>query len=484
MSGKIKSLVSDSLIYGLSGIISRFISIFLIPLYTRVFTPGDYGTIGLLTSGIAFISILTTLAMDNSTARWFYDTNDERNRKVTINTWFWFYLFTCVVAMLLIFLLSPLINKTLLNNMDSGVACIMLLAGTLPFSMMTAVANNVLRFERKAIPTVMLSLLVTLLSIGFNLLFVIFLKVGLIGVFYSSLLSQVIGSFFAYFLMRRWITSPLSYDFPRLKKMLAYSWPFIPASLAIWIVNLSGVFFINGFKEKTDVGLYQIGVALASILGMVTNAFQQAWAPFAYSIINDDDARSVYARVFDFYVLLFSFGCIGVALFGKEVLIILTQPEYYGAYDVATVLSYSYLFIGLVSIADLGLSITKNTKPLGFIMTISAGLIVLLNLTFIPLWGRIGAAFALCLSQSVNPVYMFYRSQKAYFIPFNFKKAGLVVACSVSISFISVRYLQSFTLLTGVSIKLGVLVLFTALIALIYRRSVIILIGKYASRKK
>jgi len=476
--------MKDSVIYGLSGIVARFISIFLIPLYTRVFNPEDYGTIGLLTSGIALISILTTMAMDNSTARWFYDTNDETDRKITINTWFWFYLATCIVSMLLVFLASPLINTFLLHNMRGGVMCIILLAGTLPFSMVTAVANNVLRFERKAVPTVLLSLLVTLLSIGFNLLFVIILKVGIVGVFYSSLLSQVIGSLFAFCLMRRWINTPRLFDFPRLKKMLAYSWPFIPASLAIWVVNLSGVFFINGLKEKADVGLYQIGVALASILGMVTNAFQQAWSPFAYSIINDPDAKQVYARTFDFYVLLFSLGCIGVALFGKEVLILLTQPEYYDAYDVATVLSYSYLFIGLVNIADLGLSITKNTKPLGFIMTVSAVLIIVLNLTFIPLWGRIGAALALCISQAINPIYMFYRSQKAYPIPFNFKKAGLLAICSMFTSYVSVCYLQSFSFWTGVSIKAVVFMLFMAFVALIYRSSVILLLRRYSSRKK
>ena len=40
-----KKLLGDSFIYGLSGIITSFIGVFLIPLYTTVFDPEDYGII-------------------------------------------------------------------------------------------------------------------------------------------------------------------------------------------------------------------------------------------------------------------------------------------------------------------------------------------------------------------------------------------------------------------------------------------------------
>ncbi len=39
----LKRLVGDSLIYGLSGVISKMIGIFLVPVYTRLFLPDDYG---------------------------------------------------------------------------------------------------------------------------------------------------------------------------------------------------------------------------------------------------------------------------------------------------------------------------------------------------------------------------------------------------------------------------------------------------------
>ena len=74
-----KKLLSDTFIYGLSGIISSFVSIFLIPLYTKVFEPADYGIISIMTATSAFLNILLIFSMDNSAAVLFFDkpSNDE-----------------------------------------------------------------------------------------------------------------------------------------------------------------------------------------------------------------------------------------------------------------------------------------------------------------------------------------------------------------------------------------------------------------------
>ncbi|MFN4993034.1 MAG: hypothetical protein ACK5FU_00070, partial [Bacteroidota bacterium] len=100
----IRSLVSDSLIYGMAGVISRFIGFFLTPLYTRVYSPADYGVLGILNNGYLLVTIILILALDNSTARWFYDTDDYADRKSSINTWLWFYLFFSLAATFTLFI--------------------------------------------------------------------------------------------------------------------------------------------------------------------------------------------------------------------------------------------------------------------------------------------------------------------------------------------------------------------------------------------
>ncbi|MBK6991974.1 MAG: hypothetical protein IPH34_09135 [Chitinophagaceae bacterium] len=81
MRSQLKGLLSDSVIYGLSGIISSFISIFLIPLYTNVFEPSDYGIISILTTTSVVLNILLIFSLDNSAAVWFWDKPDILERK-------------------------------------------------------------------------------------------------------------------------------------------------------------------------------------------------------------------------------------------------------------------------------------------------------------------------------------------------------------------------------------------------------------------
>lgn len=427
----LKTLASDSLIYGISYMLSRFIGIFLTPFYTRVYTPTDYGTMALLTSGYTLISIVIVLSLDNSTARWFYDTTDKCDQKITINTWIWFYFSLSIIVALLIFSCSSLIANGLFKGDKHAGTYIKLLAASLPLTVWSAVANNVLRFERKAIPAVSLSLFTNLTLIGLTILFVLVLKKGLLGAYYAMFLSAAIGMPCAFYLIKGWVGKPSLLNFKRLRAMLLYSSPFIPATLAYWVVNLSGVYFINGYLSKSEAGLYQIGTSIAGVAGLVTSSFQQAWAPFAFSIHKNEGAREVYAKVLYLYVLIVGFLCMLIALFTPEVLMMLTTPKYYDAAWVASILTFSNLFIGAVYIADIGAAIAKKTAPLGIISTISAFLIIGLNFLLIPRIGKEGAALAVCLAQLISPIYMFYRSQKLYYIPYNFPK--VISTCVVII---------------------------------------------------
>src|SRR5690606_14334632 len=132
LTKNLKLLVSDSLIYGISGILTRFIGVFLTPIYTRVYSPSDYGIIGVLTNGYFLISIILVLALDNSTARWFYDTEITKERKIIINTWLWFYLVFSLLAAVFFIVTADFWTNLLLPEYPESSYFIKLLAWSLP----------------------------------------------------------------------------------------------------------------------------------------------------------------------------------------------------------------------------------------------------------------------------------------------------------------------------------------------------------------
>ncbi|MBK9483526.1 MAG: hypothetical protein IPO02_16455 [Bacteroidetes bacterium] len=93
----LKQLAGESLIYGISSMLSRFSGIFLVPLYTRLLLPADYGALSLVNSTFYFIIVLAVFALDSAAARWYYDTEDINERKKTIASWFWFQLISSLI---------------------------------------------------------------------------------------------------------------------------------------------------------------------------------------------------------------------------------------------------------------------------------------------------------------------------------------------------------------------------------------------------
>lgn len=421
----IKSLLSDSLIYGISDALSRMLSIFLVPLYTAVLLPSDYGIMGLITSGYSLLLLVVNLNLDNSAARWFYDTDDVYDRKFTISTWLWFYLGAALGISIILLFFSDDIACILLDDVNIGFL-VKIVAVTIPLSTCSTVLMKLFRFERKPKRVMAFSLFQSLLMIALNCYLVLYLREGLQGIYLSQLVTFLITFFISIYLLRKWLISPFKMSWQRLKEMLKFSLPLFPASIAYWTINLSGLFFLNKYCDKSEVGLYQIGTSFASAVALITGAFQSAWGPFAYSIYKKEDSGRIFSQVANLYIVGIGFICMLLGVFAFDVLRIFTNSNYYAASWVIAILAYNYFFIGLSYIASLGAGIAKNNKAYGMIMLVSACLLICLNVILVPIYGKVGSAIATCISQAVIPVYMFYKSQKLYFIPYKLTKSIVV----------------------------------------------------------
>lgn len=456
----LKTLVSDSVIYGLSNALSKFITIFLVPIYTSIFSPSDYGVMSVLNNTYWLICLVLVLGLDNSTARWFYDTEDAAERKKIINSWFWFFLLISGISGVALFACSKPLSHLLFGG-DKAAYYFKLLSLILPFISVVTITTNVLRFERRVYATVAVTLAQNLTFIGFNILFVVYYRMGLAGIYYSQLISTLLSFLLGVIMLRKWITKPYV-NKKLLKDMIKYSLPFVPATIGYWVINLSGTFFINHFRGESEAGLFQIGVSVVSGAALITTAFQQAWSPFAFSILKQKDAKEIYAKVLLIYSMFMLTVVLGLSLFGKEVLMIFTNHQYYGAASVISILAFAQFFIGTVYIADIGAAIAKQTRPLGFILTVSALLYPVFSIILVPAFGKEGAALTTCISQVMIAVYMFYRSQKLYYIPYNFSYAFGILAICITMALLSANISW---IGNSIPLKITLLVLFCTIIA-------------------
>ena len=427
-------LASESAIYGLSGVIASFIGIFLIPIYTRIFTPKDYGVISLLTVFASLVGMFAVLGLDNSSARWFYDTDESKHRHTTISTWFWCQLGVSSVLALGIVFLAPQISFWLTNSPQYA-NLVRLVAVGIPVATSSTVLGSWLRYQRRATMSVVFSLSRTLANIGLVIIFVVVLRRGLTGLFTANLIIGIIFGILSVLFLKNWI-SPSTFSRERLRAMLHYALPLIPAALGLWIMMGMDRIMLEHFANISEVGLYSIAASVASLIALITAAFTQAWGPFAYSILKEPDSGQVYSKVLDLYSFIGSAVCTGLALYAPLILRFFTTKAYYPAASTVGLLAFGTLLNGSRFIASLGCGIVKRSIPSAISVAIGAGMNLILNLILDPHFGRNGAAFATTLSWAASVVYLFWASQRYYPIPYHWLTALLPVALSVCLIFV------------------------------------------------
>jgi len=74
---RFRQLWKDSVDYGLGGILAKSIAFFTLPIYTRIFTPSDYGTIEMLTVISGFLGSILVAGMDSAQSMYFFKYKEE-----------------------------------------------------------------------------------------------------------------------------------------------------------------------------------------------------------------------------------------------------------------------------------------------------------------------------------------------------------------------------------------------------------------------
>ncbi len=461
----VKELVGGSFIYGLSGMISSVIALFLVPIYTRVFTPSDYGVLNLVNVTYFLLTIFVIFGLDNSAELWYWEKTEEVERKKTFASWAYFLLSFSIAAAGVIWLFSKQIS-TLLFADARYYHLLNLMSVALVFTSLQRITNTWFRVRKKPFWAMSYALVASLTTIGLSILLVVKLDFGLSGVFWAQIGSSLVCFILSILLMYRWLL-PRNFDFSRLREMLKFAVPLVPAAVSFWLMNSAGSYFIQHYTTSREVGLYQLGISLASVTGLATGAFLQVWTPFAFSISKEEHHRQTYADVFLLYVCWSGFAVLGVFLFAPEVLMILAPASFGGAAFVAGLISLNIIILGLPQIVAMGCALVKTNMPYSQAVIAGSIISVVLFTIIIPVAGKEGAVLATIVGNVFVFLYVYYKAQKLYFIPYNLPKAALILIGATALSLFGLWISHDKSLFSGLILKICLLLGY-ALFAIIF----------------
>jgi O-antigen/teichoic acid export membrane protein len=428
MIQKLLQLCKESSIYGLSGVVGSVLTVFLVPIYTRIFTPTDYGVLELIQTLLGVVLLLSVLGTDSGQSIYFWGTDSLEDKKQTITTALSLQLVMSVVIASTLYILSETVARKLLGSPNYA-NYIQLVAISLPFMIIGAFTMNLQRLLRKPWTVAVLGICQLVSTLGMTVWLVVIAHKGLYGVYLSGLLVSCAFAGIGLILLRKWLTPAISLS--RSRQLAQYGLPLVPASVAYMIITWSDRYFLAHYTTLEQVGLYGIGNKIALSAGLVVGAFQVAWGPFAISIQKEEDAPRTYANVLTLYIA----GTVGIAaalsIFAPEILRAFTPPAFHGASVVVPFLVFSVIGHGAYYIASLGVYLTKRTAHIGYTTALAAVVSIACNILLIPRWGVIGAAVASVLSQWVSALALLFVSQHYYPIPFRLKESLLILVAGV-----------------------------------------------------
>lgn len=455
-----KRLFKHLSIYGLGGILAKSISFLLLPLYTRLLMPEDYGILALITIVGNVIGILYGFMVSSGFIRNYYDNSDERQRRILFSTALWFTFINAFIFSLICISFSEQI-ASLVFKFFGGALYIKLIVISTMLHSCSPVFYGLLMVREQSKTYVAVNIITLIATLSSTIILLVVFKWSVKGVLVGQIIGKSVELIILSFLMKKNINFIVSWN--ALIEMLKFSGPLIPSQLAYLILTLSDRFFLQGYKDVSEVGLYSLGYKFAALIPLLAIRPLKAWGPYIFSLIhNPKKCKSTIADFSRYYLAGILFLTILISVFSREVLMVMAKSDYWPAGKVVYILCISSVLFGMINVTEYGFHIVKKTYITSFIYIVGAALNLLFNYLLIPKYGMIGASVATSLSFLCILISYFIFIKRVYHMPFKYLKFIFVFIISGIVYYIS-TFIQ-FGVIKSISLKLLVVLLFPTIL--------------------
>jgi O-antigen/teichoic acid export membrane protein len=426
---QLRRLGRHSAIYGVGGIVSRVLAVFLLPLYTRYLTPSDLGAVGLLVALSALLVTILRLGISSAFFRFYFDAKDEAGRRLVVQTSFWFTMAMATLGLAGGLLLAyPIAELLSLQGEEELVAAAFVgLWAQMNYEQQTAL----FRVEERSTAYVLASLTNVAITVGATVVLVVVLEQGALGV----IVGNWIGTLTVYAILLG-VHRPqlgLAFSRPLLREMNRFGVPLVPAALALIAIHFGDRFFLEELVGLEEVGLYEIGVRIASAMVLLLTAFRLAWPAFAYSISDDAEAKRTYAFVLTYLVLIASWLALALGLLSPWLVRLLATEPFYEGSRVVGVLAFGTVAYAAYIVMAIGVGRAKRTQFNWVIAGLAAALSVSLNLVLVPEYGMIGSAASQAAAYASMFALMSWYAQRVFPTPYQWRRVLTAAAAGVGL---------------------------------------------------
>ena len=425
----IKSLIGQTLIYGMGTIVPRLLNYLLLtPFFTRIFDRAEYGDVVILYSYLAFLLVFLTYGMETTFFRF---SESEKNKDKVFSTASWSILFTTILFILGVLLFTQDIAN--LIEYGANTNYIIWIALIVSLDVFFSISFAKLRQNNKALRFTIIKL--TNVIVNLSLIF-LFLKVfkgayetdpssnlaqyynPQIGVGYVLIANLISSGVVAILLLPEIFSSKWKFDFDLWKEMMKYALPLLIVGLAAMINEVADKLFLKYLLPESSnpmeqVGIYGANYKLAVLMTLFIQMFKYAAEPFFFKQAKEKNAKMSYALIMKYFIIFGITIFLGVNLF-IDVIKGFIGSEFHDGLKIVPIVLMANLFLGIYYNLSVWYKLTNKTKLGAVVSIVGAVITISINFLFIPKYGYMASAWATFAAYGIMMVLSWAWGQKHY----------------------------------------------------------------------
>jgi len=483
LANPLKKLAGQTAVYGLSTIVGRLLNYFLIPLYTRMFIPEEFGIFTEFYAYVSFLVIILTYGMETA----LFNFSVKEKNSDTVYTTALISLFVST----LVFLVPVFFFKQSLSDIirhPSHPEYIVWIALIIALDAFTSIPFARLRQQNKAGRFASIKMINIGANIGFNLFFIALCKpayenpasffhgyalrlynpeIGIGYIFISNLIASLVALIM---LSPDIFRVKLRFDLALWKRMMIYALPLLLAGLA-GMTNETGdrimlKYLLPKHLAEAQVGIYGACYRISIIMTIFIQTFRYAAEPFFFAHAKENNAKEIYADVMKYFVIICSVIFLGTMI-NMTWIQQFVGEKYRSGLPVVPILLIANLCLGVFFNLSIWYKLSGETR-FGAYLTVYGALVTLvLNFLWIPstgyLGGYMGSAWATLICYSSMMVISYFFGQRRYYVAYDLSRILGYLFISLALYALS-RFIHTGHLLTNLALKNVLLVLFLFLV--------------------
>jgi O-antigen/teichoic acid export membrane protein len=450
----LKKLARQTAIYGLSSIVGRLINYFLVPLYTRIFLPQEYGIVTELYAYASFLMILCTFGMETT----FFRYSESRHDSDTVYS-------TSLIPVALFNLLfislgvlgsshfSELLHY---NHHPEYLVYFVLIVG---LDAMAAIPFARLRQQHKALKFASLKFLNILINIFCNFFFLLLCPYlerhghhlpfynHSVGVGYVFLSDMIASALTLVVLSREIIGAKFAFDRRLFKEMLWYTLPLLFAGMAGMVNETLDRILLRfllvvpqgieaGKYVMSQIGIYGANYKVSILMTLFIQTFRYAAEPFFFRQAREEGSREIFSQVMTYFVIFGLAIFLGVML-NIEIIKHFVGAKFYPGIGIVPVLLLANLFLGIIFNLSIWYKLNNMTKYGAYITIFGAVVTIAANFVLIPVLGYAGAAWATFICYFLMMLLSYFWGQKYFHVDYELPKLLAYFAFAMGLFLVS-----------------------------------------------